>query len=115
MVTFTVVAELMMSLVDDHSCQHADLIANVLMHINQTRERCNSAYAKSLLSSMPLEEARKEIERLRSYEARILAEKRNEMNAVRRRQSSKLAKRSQRLGAGHINRDVSKIRARPQK
>lgn len=56
---------------------------------------------------MPLHLALKEIERLRGYEARMLAEKREEMKATRTRAASNFAKRSQGMGAGSASRDVS--------
>lgn len=100
MATFTAVAELLVLLVRDHSSQHSNMIANVLMEINQTRERCKSTFAKSLRSTMPPQEARDEIERLRSYEARMLAKKRKEMSPIYKRADSNLAKRSQGMGPG---------------
>jgi hypothetical protein len=95
MCIFTAAAEFMVALAEEHTRQPSNMIANVLMDINHSRQGFKSACAAFLLRSMPPEEARKEIEGLRAYEALMLAEKRREMKVTRKRKLPNLAKRSQ--------------------
>ncbi len=95
MATFTAVAEAMAVLGEGNPLLPSSMFAYLISEMNRDRARVFTMLADSLRSSMPQAEALEEIERLRSYEARMLAKKRKEMKSVHK--TSKSAKRSQRM------------------